>query len=599
MIKSQPQRYLVFPIVLFVIFFLLVYIQFSHKNTISHPFGKFTISGAAPSAPGSDGVSDFVLSGAGLTISFHSSSALVIQTADKTERALRAKSYSLTENRIIMEFQYGLKLVFDLDRQGGLSAGFVLPKELEGSLKILLPFQASSVIENSTGLGLPAVEVRSGNERSFLILSGSGDRINTQRGFLELTSQAGDFYPIVFIQAPPQFLTAYDYWIGKTQDITSLLESTRQSAFQGWRFTRRRGGAGWVQDAQTAEFSSKLLTSVFAESEHLKIFPGVYSEFSPYAPGWKSQTDLIASVYIGDIFRAYTDRKTQLEGLLPGVISGTWTEWVEDPDLVRDYLIFMDKDVFDALWNKWKDRLALTVEESLARLEVLDRLVAWLPEQEIMELKRREAKFCAGFLSRTGGLVLLRNQQGLLDLELSLRFGSELMKFKDVDGQPSWNHLASVLLSTVLSRNQGGLMPNVLIPGENGWREEGGFGVEVAYVSLFSPATLPRIQKLPSLNNGFYLAKPSTNVVFEAQTIQIRTNQPLGIPQHILIQGIPEFDHVVLHGVRWRSDPAFQNYSDGWVYNPQTRTFFAKISNKQAISELVIHFTQGESDGSN
>jgi hypothetical protein len=44
-----------------------------------------------------------------------------------------------------------------------------------------------------------------------------------------------------------------------------------------------------------------------------------------------------------------------------------------------------------------------------------------------------------------------------------------------------------------------------------------------------------------------------------------------------------------LHGIRWRTDPQFQSYSDGWYYSASTRTLYVKIKHREELEELVIN----------
>ena len=54
----------------------------------------------------------------------------------------------------------------------------------------------------------------------------------------------------------------------------------------------------------------------------------------------------------------------------------------------------------------------------------------------------------------------------------------------------------------------------------------------------------------------------------------------MGIPFHAIIRGIAPFTLLKLHGIPWHSDPSYFKYSDGWTYDPKTRTLALKITGR-------------------
>ncbi len=52
---------------------------------------------------------------------------------------------------------------------------------------------------------------------------------------------------------------------------------------------------------------------------------------------------------------------------------------------------------------------------------------------------------------------------------------------------------------------------------------------------------------------------------------------PEGKIHHMIIQNIPDFNRLYLHTIKWNTDPLFQRYSDGWLYDAEQDTLFLKI----------------------
>ncbi|WP_319416364.1 hypothetical protein [Marispirochaeta aestuarii] len=63
---------------------------------------------------------------------------------------------------------------------------------------------------------------------------------------------------------------------------------------------------------------------------------------------------------------------------------------------------------------------------------------------------------------------------------------------------------------------------------------------------------------------------------------------PQGGIHHFALYGVEPFDQIQMHGIPWKSDPEFQRYSDGWVYNPRTKTLFFKIRHRSERQEIRI-----------
>lgn len=591
MIKSNPLRYLLFPLAGLALVLSIIIIQFSGKSSISHPFGPFTITGAAPSTPGSDGVSDFNLLGPGINFAFKGNSPLVIQTADNTDRSLRAKSYSLSGNRLLVEFQYNLKLRFDLVDQKGLQVQVLLPPELEGSRLIRIPYKSTDLMPDTSGLNLPVAEIRSANQRYFLILNGAGDNININRGFIEIVSLGNRFLPFTIVPGPIKYLHAAEYWMGdKPENVDVLLEQARNTAYQGWRFGRRRGLEGWITDTQAPKIEPSIISALLQEASARDQLESVWAELGNNANNWKSLDNLEVAAFTGDIVQSWNRRKSTLEGVLSQTLQGNWTSWTEDPTILRDFYFMTDPDTFQSMWERFKNRQPQTAEEAIARLEAVYHLRETLDPDTWTRQARLLALNSVSWLVRgPDGLILVKNQRGFLDYSLCLRLAALLYRLeRESENKLSFKVLGGVILGRLLSQANNGLLPRVLIPTETDFRTEGRFGLEEAAPILFPSPHQPRFLSLPSLQAGLAFSRPSVSFIVNAASIRIQSNQSPGLPQFVVVQGVPSFEYVTLHGIRWRSDPSFQSYSDGWLYDSASRTFMAKLTNRSPISEIVI-----------
>lgn len=592
MIKSNPLRYVIFPLATFGLFLSLIYIQFTGKSSISHPFGSYIITGAAPSAPGSDGVSDFNLSGLGINFTFRGNSPIMIRTADNTDRNLRAKSYSLKDRSLLIEFQYNLKLRFGLEEKDSLTLDVLIPPELEGSRLLRIPFQAPDLLVDTSGLNLPVAEFRSGNQRSFLILKGAGDSINASRGYLELNALGPQIRGFTIIPATSQYLHAADYWLGSfSNQLDGQIDQVRNAAYQGWRFSRRRGIEGWTTDTEAPRKDWRIFTALMVESVGRDQLLQVWGELGGNTNFWRTEKNLDSAAFTGDIVQSWRQRKASLETVLSQILQGNWSSFNDDPTLLRDFYFLAEADVFQAVWERFKNVQPQSAEEAIARLENLALLRGVQVQTQLAETANASARAALSWLTLgPNSSLLVKNNRGLLDYALSLRLGTQLYNLNtpNPNGR-TFKEVGSAILSKLFNQAQGGLLPGVLIPLENDFRAEGKTGFEEVARFLFPSTHWPKFITLPSLPGGKAFIRSNVSISVDANSIRIQSTQPPGLPQHFVIHGVPAFEFVTLHGIRWRSDPSFQSYSDGWLYDEATKTFYGKLTNRFNVSELVIN----------
>jgi hypothetical protein len=71
---------------------------------------------------------------------------------------------------------------------------------------------------------------------------------------------------------------------------------------------------------------------------------------------------------------------------------------------------------------------------------------------------------------------------------------------------------------------------------------------------------------------------------------RIRMRFPAGRIHHITVHGVPPFNRLEMFDLRWPSDPQFERYTSGWVYDRDTETLYMKIRHKEDVEEIVIRF---------
>ncbi len=104
---------------------------------------------------------------------------------------------------------------------------------------------------------------------------------------------------------------------------------------------------------------------------------------------------------------------------------------------------------------------------------------------------------------------------------------------------------------------------------------------------------MPRIKSLKNeINPGAWIATCSENTDIKKMPgeIRISTSFPAGSIEYIIIQGVPEVKGFKLYGRDWVSDPSFERYNAGWVYQKETNSVLIKLQHKKETEEITIKY---------
>ena len=123
---------------------------------------------------------------------------------------------------------------------------------------------------------------------------------------------------------------------------------------------------------------------------------------------------------------------------------------------------------------------------------------------------------------------------------------------------------------------------------------------DVPSVRILEPEALPRLSPLTgdpdyrprALNLGpgeGWIWTTAADIRYEAgTTASLSFSFPTGGVHHFALYNIAPFDELQMHGIPWKSDPEFQNYSDGWVYDPLRRALYVKIRHRASRQSIRI-----------
>ena len=72
--------------------------------------------------------------------------------------------------------------------------------------------------------------------------------------------------------------------------------------------------------------------------------------------------------------------------------------------------------------------------------------------------------------------------------------------------------------------------------------------------------------------------------------VRISFAYPIGRTHHLILNGIEPFFSMRFFGIPWVSDPRFEIYGSGWLYDAAEKTLYVKITHSREREELVISY---------
>jgi hypothetical protein len=197
-------------------------------------------------------------------------------------------------------------------------------------------------------------------------------------------------------------------------------------------------------------------------------------------------------------------------------------------------------------------------------------------------------------IRREGNLFV--QADGLLDLRSSLVLGRLwLDQSRSLANETYASAGAQLIVSALSSVDASGRLPEFLVTQDGKIVRQEGWVLPEEVYSVVRPAP-PAETALPEWGTSAFVHGSSTLVSakISAAQAQFVLRFPAGSAEHVVISGVPEFDHITLHGIRWRTDPQFQSYTDGWWYSSATKTLYVKIKHREDLEELIVHFQPEE-----
>lgn len=605
-----------------VLFFF--YLQFSAKEQFSEKVGNLVISGET--SKGRD-LNKQVIHGLnihinGFEFNFSKKNPLVIQIDDETEIELAVKSFYTFSKGIDLQFDEGLTIRFTIKDEYGDS----LSLEPNVSFKFLdyltlsIPLDITKAkTEKIAGLPLYLLNSNSG---SYFISLPHGSDINLKTMHLTLKKELHNQKTTVYIERTGnRKVNPYLYWFSKIEyfvdrkEYEAKLNTFLDESYQNWQKTQFQGTESPLQ-------VESLIAALFSESlkrgDYQKIFfPAVrqFRRVMSMNPG--ELLPAYTTPYLGGLQKYYNylrgQESIQIEKLTDQ-IKNSDLSLLQLPHLLRFILNHAPFSLIEEV-IRLTDGInieELSTAELLALLDLYSDISSFIGFSDSTTLKIRnifsqrllpaiietDHGFFLSQEKRAGGLPMLTDEEYIVDIYLSIKGGSLLLSLGELLNEAAFSAIGRNLIFYALGRAahtpDSSHLPLRLKINQNRIIEHSGIiPVEDIYPLIVDNKYLPREIPLYSYlypGSWIWTASQVTDIEIAKDVYRFSLSFPVKGSHYLIIQGLKPFSHLELHGIPWQPDARYFQYSDGWFYEAESQTLYLKLTHKNEIEKIIIHY---------
>ncbi len=559
------------PVLYGLLILAFLYIHFSRFEEMSLVVNNVSYKGTRTvgSAFSPSRISRMAVFTNGLEMDFYSRDSLKIVTDDGIVRNLELTGIENTGNGVILHFKY------DIDIEIGSA-----PQTTNSTIRISVPQTIPPIRElkiraraqKSYQLSLDEQErltLSDGTSTFFMNSSGDLDFRNSQ-----LTISMADRVSssITLEDEAPGLGRSVREWLADDKKTIPSEEATiaqfAGKVYSGWKTRFDKNTGNWTMPEGVPAFSESALTQYISESFRRGDQALVVSDLLKAAEKNSSSLSWYSSPFSGDIVNKTAPLlRGEPEPLLT---ARTSLKLTANPDVspYREILelkrVLSDPDAKDTV--PW-------IEENIYPL------IVWLEE----------------------GLYILLPDNPETDTLFSLEAARLLKEAGRRTGDKNLLAISAKLSATIMNRaDKDGILPRKISFSRERPSLAVGFILPEDVFFLYQKEEYsPRIIDLSSdLGRGSWLftAVESASVTRTDQYLDINVRFPRGQIHHLVLKGVEPFDQVYLHDIRWKSDPRFQKYSDGWVYDSVNKTLYVKIKHRVTGETVRIQFNPAETE---
>ena len=608
------KRYYIIPVIYIGIISLLVYMQFSTTSDFSDNISTIQITGQtrANSDDRATAVTSMDINIHGFILPLSSKSPVIMTTLDGNKTRLFVKGYNKSGNELELFFSGDVKI--RIERRNTETRGFsiipVFPAGNSDIQSVSIPYKLVNPEDLSPTEIFPVFSFSEG-ENLFFAAATPKSVIDTKKNIITAVPDRDQNIRISLSAASEGLSDPYSFWFStfmidteKNSEEETLIAEYIDKGYSGWKATRFNQKTGkWKTHDGVEVYSTEVISALASESFRRNEFRRNRWLFNASRVLNNDVFFLEAALANGNLVKTYEEfQKTDIE--LINKISDMIKQQNADVFKIRDLIkIIVDRGPYSLNQELFQmAERSYTTDNREVRLGIATAYLdfAALNIEPELSIKR--------FNNIVDNLIIrniIKADEGLFvtdpydkesaDTLFTLKAADCLIKSEKFNTRPIISAIGKKLITSVLpfSNSEGFLPEKIIIRNSRVNNTTGYLEPEKAYMYLGSYRYMPRIISLKNeLNPGAWIATCSENVDIKKMPgeIRISTSFPAEAIEYIVIQGVPEVKGFSLYGRDWVSDPSFERYAAGWVYQKETNSVFIKLQHKQETEEITIKY---------
>lgn len=609
---SIPRRYYLIPLAYVAIIAMLVTLEFSGTVKIEERLNNLTVTAevSARRRGDSSALQKLILDLDGFILAFERQEPLEFRLSSGRSVFAHLTGYSILPGAV--EIDFGDRLKFEIRDGNDDQSRVRVEANLKESAELVIPFQYPVQGGVDEIGGLPLFEIRQQDrkpENITAVALPADSTIDLENGFFVLRNGADSFGDFYVTRLEKETTSSIAHWFSlhyqspEPEAFDSQLESYLAGAYLGWTTTRYSvTGGTWRMPDSPPQFDEYALTAALTEALKRGTYPETSARFRSGMLLHAGETTYLSAPHLGDIVNKGR-----------GIMSGDIDRIREVEGMVSrgDLKVFSEPCLLPFLQDRAPTSLFQNLAELAGRTDIAAADPGDAPGMLNVYLESRdiEGPLAAAFgsfrkITETSLLPAVRlTDRGYfiaatddrIDVYNSLRAGVSLKLLGSYEDNEFLEEIGRALVSSALQLSESeGFLPAALQTDER--TVIGTSGIlrpEELYPLITGEAYYPKHVSLTAdLGARSWAWTLAEN--FEARRsgsrLVISFEYPVGRTHHFLLQGIEPFSSMTFFGIPWVSDPRFQIYGSGWLYDEAGKTLYVKITHSIEREELVIAF---------
>jgi len=589
--KPVFPKILILMLAYFVIFTVLVSIQFARRGSTTRRAGNFVVSGQYRLPTKSDpqaSPNEYIIEG-DVRISFGGIDFNIVKASDGLSLCLLGNEGSreevlpermiIQENLIRFTFANGVEMAFTAQNAGGspeMRINAVFSDDVSG---IELPFKP----QRRTG-------IRYTGNGQFIVSVGKtsytfgNSPIDEDRRVLLI--EAGGRQVSYRVIPESKGLTTQDFILPQAETAEAYNE-----AIKWWR---DKNYSLWNRIVSTQNNEDLVITLVgeaFARGNYASAVAAIPQAFLN-----GSAKTYASSVYLGSLDQAYRSLSaSEREKLarLTRQVNEKSLDFLLEPKVFEYFAIRGNTNLFNSALELVR-AINPSTDPPIPALDIMPGIfegysfyMTYRPgaENPFESLVEHCCQVISDLLRKTtdGGWVFVYNEGGD-NPEFNLRLGKAILVYAEAARNNLWAGIGrSLILSALSTAEENDESPSTELTSAK------------LYRILCPLDTYPRALAINASSDGVWAwtAAQAVSGSQQGDILDISVTFPVGETHYMLIRGIRSFSRIRLYDMDFRTDPQFERYdSSGWSYSAQEQTLIVKMKHRSPEEHITIIYRE-------